>query len=397
MMQVRVLGAVDEVDAGAWDELFTPAGKLPNPFIRHAFLHALEATGCVSAETGWTPCHLWVTEAGQPVAAMPLYLKTHSSGEFVFDWGWASSYERHGLNYYPKLLTAAPFTPSAGPRLGFATGADREACVRALLAAVQELAEQQACSSWHLLFPDELSWSALEPACQSAELLRREDIQFHWRNRGPDDQAFADFDDFLATLKSSRRKNLRKERRRVAEQDVSLVRTAGSEIDDEAWDGFYRCYRATFESHSGHAGYMNRAFFERLRVVMPEQLLLVSAHYEGQLVGSSLCLQDDDTLYGRYWGALAAIDCLHFEACFYQGIEYCIEQGLQRFDPGAQGEHKLLRGFEPVTTRSLHWIADERFRRAIGDYLERERPAARQYGEDAARFLPFREGAKPGS
>lgn len=384
-MKVQVLDDIRAIGANQWNALFTAPGKQTNPFIRHAFLEALEVTGCACPDTGWAPRHLQVLAGGQTIAAMPMYLKAHSSGEFVFDWGWAAAYERHGLDYYPKLVTAAPFTPSVGPRIGILPGVDAAACIHALESAALALAERENASGWHLLFPDPDAVARINDT-SSLELLRREDVQFHWRNRD-----YGSFDDFLATLKSSRRKNLRKERRRVSAQDVRLARVSGPDISDEDWAGFYRCYRATFESHSGHAGYMNRAFFNRLRDVMPEQLLLVTARRAGQLVASSLCLQDDDALYGRYWGALAEVDCLHFEACFYQGIEYCIEQGLRRFDPGAQGEHKLLRGFEPVTTRSFHWIADTRFRRAIDDYLARERPAARQYGEDAARLLPFRE------
>ncbi|KAA9133378.1 N-acetyltransferase [Marinihelvus fidelis] len=391
-MKCVVLDSIDAVYAQAWDGLFPQYDGMRNPFMRHAFLHALEASGSVSSETGWTPRHLALYDGDRLIAAMPMYLKTHSSGEFVFDWGWAAAYERHGLAYYPKLLTAAPFTPSPGPRIAVAPGIDRHGAASALLDGLRQFAEQEGCSGWHLLFAERASQDLLEAEVTAGHLLHREDIQFHWHNRG-----YADFDAFLATLKSSRRKNLRKERRRVAEQGVVMARVAGPDITDDDWGGFYRCYRGTFEAHSGHAGYMNRAFFTRLRQAMPEQLLLVTARREGELVGSALCLYDRQALYGRYWGALAPISGLHFETCFYQGIEFCIEQGLHRFDPGAQGEHKLLRGFEPVITRSLHWIADTRFRRAIDDYLERERPAARQYGEDAVRYLPFSTGADPGT
>lgn len=378
---VRWLASINELSAGAWDDLF-PDG---NPFLRHAFLATLEDSGSADAESGWAPHHLVLEAGGAPVAAMPVYLKTHSYGEFVFDWGWAEAWSRHGLSYYPKLLTAVPFCPSVGPRLGVREGADAEILGGAAVSAVRTEAKRRGLSSWHLLFPDATSRDRLAADPEATPLLRRQDVQFHFLNPG-----YEDFDGFLAGLRSSRRKNLRKERRKVAAQGVDMARHVGDEITPEDWDAFYRCYVATFLKRSGHAGYLTREFFELLRARMPEQLMLVTARRDGQVLASALFLFDGERLFGRWWGALARVDCLHFEACFYQGIEFAIERGLKVFDPGTQGEHKLLRGFEPVTTHSLHYIRDPRFRAAIDDFLRRERTHSQAYGEHAADYLPYR-------
>jgi predicted N-acyltransferase len=378
-IETRFLDSIREIPGDQWDSLFP--GR--NPFVSHAFLKALEDSGSANAESGWQPRHLVLESEGQVVGAMPLYLKDHSYGEFVFDWGWAEAYRRNGLEYYPKLLTAIPFTPSTGPRLGLAADQDAQPLVDAALNAVTGLATANGYSGWHLLFPEP---ALRESLAGQPDLLVREDIQFHWRNR-----EFGTFDDFLGSLKSSRRKTLGKERRLVSAQGVEVERKQGPAISEQDWEGFYDCYMNTYFKRSGHGGYLNRMFFDLLLEVLREQLLLVVARRDGDTVGNALFLFDDRTLYGRYWGALQDVSCLHFEACFYQGIEFCIEQGLQRFDPGTQGEHKLLRGFEPVKTCSVHWLADPRFRHAIADYLDRERDATDRYGERAIEFLPFRK------
>ncbi len=381
MLQASFISTISGIEPEVWDGLFDSA----NPFISHAFLKALELSGSVAAEAGWQPQHLLLEKAGRPVAALPLYVKAHSYGEFVFDWSWAEACQRNGLAYYPKLLTAVPFTPSTGPRAGFAAGEDPGPLLGALLQALRDRAASENMSSWHLLFPDQTLQELVSEGAADHALLARRDVQFHWRNRG-----YASFDDYLASLRSSRRKNLRRERRQVAEQGVTLERATGEGISDEAWSGFYLCYVSTYLKRSGHGGYLNREFFDLLRAWLPEQLMLVTARQDGKIVASALFLHDDHALYGRYWGALGSIHCLHFEACFYQGIEFCIERGLQVFDPGTQGEHKLLRGFEPVTTRSWHWIADRRFRAAVAEFLEHEREATDAYGERSREFLPFR-------
>jgi predicted N-acyltransferase len=374
-----------DISAESWDALF--AGG--NPFTRHAFLSAMEQSGSVGEDTGWQPLHLLLEEDGELAAAAPLYLKFHSYGEFVFDWAWAEAYRRNGLAYYPKLLTAIPFSPVAGPRIGMAGDADRTALLKSVLSSVQAMAHEVAASGWHLLFPDEDLQEMLDASGLSSQLLRRQDVQFHWRNAD-----YADFDGFLASLRSSRRKNIRRERRRVQAQGVVMQRLTGRDITDEDWRGFYRCYRRTYEKRSGHGGYLTPEFFMHLLESMREHLLLVTARRGKELAGSALFLFDQERLYGRYWGALEQIDCLHFEACFYQGIEFCIERGLHLFDPGTQGEHKLMRGFEPVRTVSCHWLADARFQRALRDLLRREQRGVAAYEASAREYLPFRRGQK---
>jgi len=374
--------SISGIEPAAWDGLFGS----DNPFIRHEFLLAMEECGCACGDTGWAPQHLVLYEGEAAVAAMPVYLKSHSYGEFVFDWGWAGAYESRGLDYYPKLVTAVPFTPSTGPRAGFAPGEDVGRRARELVEAVIGRAAALGCSSWHLLFP-ERGFVEFVAAPGKETFLQRRDVQFHWFNRD-----YASFDEFLGALRSSRRKNMKRERREVAAQGVTLERKTGGQIDPEEWAAFCECYTATYRKRSGHEGYLTAAFFDRLLERMGEQLMLVVARRDGEIVASALFLFDSRRLYGRYWGALENIRYVHFEACFYQGIEFCIERGLREFDPGTQGEHKLLRGFEPVETRSLHWIADPQFRAAISGFLERERRSVRAYGREAEAYLPFRSG-----
>ncbi len=378
---VRWLAGVSDLAPAAWNALF-PGG---NPFVQHGFLSSLEDSGSADTGSGWQARHLLLEQAGEPVAALPVYLKSHSYGEFVFDWGWADAWQRHGLAYYPKLLTAVPFTPSVGPRLGVLPGQDGVALGQAALRAIVRETQRRGLSSWHLLFADRESRERLAGDETSGPLLQRQDTQFHFLNPG-----FAHFDDFLGTLRASRRKNLRKERRKVTAQGVQMARYAGNDIAAADWAAFYRCYVSTFMKRSGHAGYLTREFFELLRERLPEQLMLVVARRDEEVIAGALFLFDRERLYGRWWGALAQVDCLHFETCFYQGMEFAIENGLQVFDPGTQGEHKLMRGFQPIKTYSLHYISDERFRAAIADFLARERPHAEAYGEHAAEYLPFR-------
>jgi hypothetical protein len=374
--------SIADIPASLWNELFASE----NPFVQHAFLLALEESGCVSAQQGWHAQHLMLMDEDRPMAILPLYAKSHSYGEFVFDWGWADAYARHGLDYYPKLITAIPFSPVAGPRVGLSPTAIASEVLPALLAAVHQLAQSQNYSSWHLLFPGLRLRQALIDMKDDDAFLHREAVQFHWFNRD-----YRSFDDFLNTLRSARRKNLKRERRRVAEQGVSIQRKTGTAISDEEWHGFYRCYKNTYRKRSGHDGYLNRDFFDQLRVSMSASLMLVVARRVDQIVACSLFLFDSKRLYGRYWGALQDISCLHFEACFYQGIEFCIEHDLQEFDPGTQGEHKLMRGFEPVRSASCHWIADSRFRVAIADFLNQERRGVKWYQQEAETYLPYRK------
>ncbi len=381
-MHCKFFHAIADIPSTLWNDLFDSE----NPFVQHAFLLALEGSGCVNAQTGWQPQHIVLMDGEQPLAVMPLYAKDNSYGEFVFDWGWAEAYERHGLSYYPKLVTAIPFSPVAGPRVGVSSAAEPDKVFAALLNAIRQMAVSQKYSSWHLLFPGLRSHKALEEMKDEGAFLHREAVQFHWFNRDYDN-----FDDFLATLRSSRRKNVKRERRMVTEQGVSVHRKTGAEISDEEWQGFYHCYMSTYRKRSGHDGYLNREFFNRLRETMAGQLMLVVARRDDKIVASSLFLHDSNNLYGRYWGALQDVSCLHFEACFYQGIEYCIEHGIRKFDPGTQGEHKLMRGFEPVKSTSYHWIADTRFRAAIAGFLNHEKRSTEKYQQKAETFLPYRK------
>ena len=381
-MHCKFYSSIADIPSSTWNDLFDSV----NPFVQHAFLLALEESGCVSSQTGWQAQHMMLMNEDQPLAVMPLYAKNNSYGEFVFDWGWAEAYERHGLNYYPKLVTAIPFSPVAGPRVGVSPEADPGEVFVALLDALHQLAEKHNYSSWHLLFPGQRLQTAIMDLKDEGAFLHREAVQFHWYNRD-----YHGFDDFLATLRSSRRKNVKRERRKVVEQGITMQRKPGAEISDEEWQGFYDCYMSTYRKRSGHDGYLNRDFFDRLRTKMAAQLMLVVARHADEIVACSLFLFDSRRLYGRYWGALQDFSCLHFEACFYQGIEFCIENDLQEFDPGTQGEHKLMRGFEPVKSASYHWIADKRFRLAIADFLNHEKRSTDQYKQQAETFLPYRK------
>lgn len=383
-MHCKYHSTIADIPASLWNDLFSSE----NPFVQHAFILALEQSGCVSAQTGWQPWHIMLMEGEKPLAVMPVYAKNHSYGEFVFDWGWADAYARHGLDYYPKLITAIPFSPVAGPRVGMASTAVPVEVFAALLNAIHQLAETREYSSWHLLFPDLLLQKALVEMKDEGAFLHREAVQFHWFNRG-----YSTFNDFMATLRSARRKKLKRERRFVEEEGVTVQRKTGADISDEEWQGFYRCYMNTYRKLSGHDGYLNRDFFDRLRETMTGHTMLAVARRDEQIVACSLFLFDNNCLYGRYWGALQDISCLHFEVCFYQGIEFCIERELQEFDPGTQGEHKLMRGFKPVKSASYHWIADNRFRLAIAEFLNHERHITDDYQQNAETYLPYRKDA----
>ncbi|MGM0784990.1 MAG: GNAT family N-acetyltransferase [Pseudomonadota bacterium] len=371
---LKELPAIEAVSAAAWNALVDD----DHPFLRHEFLHALEASGAVSAATGWVPRHLTLWQGDDLVGTMPHYHKHHSFGEYVFDWAWADAWERAGGRYYPKGLTAIPFSPVPGPRLSLAPGVDSRAA-RETLAAAWEKGE---LSSWHLLFAEDTevdAWLAVR-----AELLVRHGVQFQWRDAG-----FGDFEGFLGSMTSKRRKVIRRERRRVAEQGLALHRLTGEAIDAPALEHFYRCYEITYLERGRH-GYLNLDFFRRLHAAMPDSLVLVQARLDGRPVAAALCLQGERTLYGRYWGSEVVADCLHFEACYYQGIEHCLERGLTTFDPGTQGEHKVTRGFAPRRLRSLHHIGDPAFRDAVARFCAEERAHLDAYCRAAEQALPFK-------
>ena len=374
--RARFLDGIEAIDAASWNALVGGAA----PFLRHEFLAALEASGCASPARGWTPQHLVIEDArGATIGALPLYLKTHSRGEFVFDFSWANAYEQHGQRYYPKLLSAVPFTPVGGARLLTAPGSDAGAVRRTLIAAARDRVRSLDLSSWHVLFPSD----AELPALADAGLILRRDCQFHWQNRG-----YASFDEFLATFTAEKRKKAKRERRRVAEAGIVFETRHGGDIDAALWETLYGFYADTFYRH-GHDPYLTLDFFRRIGAAMPASLMVKVALAGTEPIAVAIFFTGADALYGRYWGAGGDYHSLHFETCYYQGIEYCIERGLARFEPGTQGEHKVPRGFAPVLTGSAHYIADPRFAAAIRDYAAREARGVEAYAQSVNEHLPF--------
>lgn len=355
--RTRVIASLAEIGRDAWDALVA-ADADANPFLRYDFLHALHESGAAAPATGWAPNYLLLTRGERLAGAVPLYAKSHSYGEYVFDWSWAEAYRRQGLAYYPKWLSAVPFSPVGGTRL---LAVDDSARAR-LAAALVAHARASELSSLHVLLAPA---GQIELLSQRGLLVRR-GVQFHWRNAG-----YADFDDFLARLLQPKRKKIRAERRKVAEQGVELVRKVGAEITDADWRFFHRCYRATYQAH-GSTPYLNLDFFRRIGAAMPAHLLLVVAARGGAPIAAALGVHDDRSLYGRYWGALEQVPCLHFECCYYQMIEFALERGLAVFEGGAQGAHKIARGLDPVPTYSAHWLAHAGMFEAVRRFLEHE-------------------------
>ncbi len=376
-MDIKQINSMAQVDCADWNGLAGDA----YPFMRHEFLLALEQSGSIAVQTGWRPAHLLVLDKQELVAFMPLYLKQHSRGEYVFDHQWAQVYQQHGLDYYPKWLTSIPLTPCQGSRIVVKAAIDPFEITQLLLTFIKQLSEQRGISSWHCLFP----------VLHQVELFRslnlsiREGVQFQWFNQG-----YRDFNDFLQTLSASKRKMLKRERRRVSEQGVGLLRITGPDVSDGQWQAFFEFYAMTYLK-KGSQPYLNLAFFKQIAATMGEQLLLVLAVKDDKPIAAALSFIGADTLYGRYWGCYEEYNGLHFEACYYQGMDYCIEQGLKQFDSGAQGEHKISRGFEPVTTYSAHWLKDVRFAKAIDQFLTEEQKAVQRYKKDAASYLPFKQ------
>ncbi|OWT70317.1 MULTISPECIES: GNAT family N-acetyltransferase [unclassified Achromobacter] len=370
--RLTVTRTLATVDPAQWDAL---AG--PQPFLSHAFLSALHDTGCAAPATGWVPYYLILRRAGALVGAMPLYVKTHSRGEYVFDQAWAEAFERHGLDYYPKLLAAVPFTPVSGPRLLARTHADRVLLARGAV----ELTQSLKLSSLHVLFPQAEDQRALE----EAGYLVRQGVQFHW-----EDAAYGNFDAFLAALSHDKRKKIRQDRKKVAAAGITFRWLSGAAIDDDALSFFHACYVETYRNHWS-SPYLTLDFFQRLREQLPDALVLILACRDGAPVAAALNMTDGEALYGRHWGAMEVVPGLHFETCYLQGIEYCLAHGLGRFEGGAQGEHKIARGLLPTPTCSAHWITDRRFAEAIADFLQREGDAMTAYREDLEGHTPFRQ------
>ncbi len=367
-VEITVLTSLDDIPEAEWDRCADPSGgpglSAANPFVTHRFLKALEDSRSVGPGTGWSPRHLVARLGGEVIGAMPLYAKAHSQGEYIFDHSWAHAYERAGGRYYPKLLSAAPFTPATGPRFLIPDGVRRDVAAGALVQGAVQFATQNGVSTFHVNFCTEQEWE------EGAEmgLLQREGEQFHWLNRG-----YADFEAFLSDLSSRKRKNIRRERRE-AQACVRLHQLTGDDLQPEHWDAFWRFYQDTGARKWG-SPYLMRAFFDLVQERMRDDALLILAEREGRWVAGALNFVGRDVLYGRYWGCLEHHPCLHFEACYYQAIEWAIGAGLERVEAGAQGEHKLARGYVPTRTRSLHWIADPGFRSAVKDFLEAERQA----------------------
>jgi uncharacterized protein len=374
--RARFFKNVADIDAAGWNAL---AGTT-EPFVRHEFLLALEQSGCASPRTGWSPRHLVLEDSRRHlIAAMPLYVKSHSRGEFVFDFSWANAYAQHGINYYPKLLSAIPFTPVRGSRLLVSETADKRAASDALIQAAADYARSEQLSSWHVLFPSNENLAGLK----RAGLIERRDCQFHWFNQGYDS-----FDAFLATFTAEKRKKAKRERRRVAEAGIVFDTRLGGDMDAASWRTVYEFYADTFYRH-GHEPYLNLDFFERICAAMPSQIMLKIARQGATPIAVAIFFVGADALFGRYWGAGGNYHSLHFETCYYQGIEYCIEHRLQRFEPGTQGEHKVPRGFVPTLMSSAHDIVDPRFAAAIRDFASREAGGVDRYAASVSEHVPY--------
>tara|TARA_R110000787_G_scaffold137458_9_gene250399 strand:+ start:76375 stop:77541 length:1167 start_codon:yes stop_codon:yes gene_type:complete len=378
-LSVEIINDLDRVDAGEWDAC---AGA-ENPFLSHAFLSALEDSGCATAEQGWMPYHLAVRGAdGKLDACAPLYVKGHSYGEYIFDWGWADAAQRAGLNYYPKLQCAVPFTPATGPRLLIRDGADRPQMQRLLIAGMIQVAQELKLSSLHITFPTQDEWEQFG----KFGLLQRVGQQFHWENRG-----YQCFDDFLADLSSRKRKSIRRERRDAERHDLTIRTLTGDDLKPHHWDAFYKFYLATIDKKWSQ-DYLNRDFFHILGERLPDRAALIYAEMDGTPVAGALNLIGSDTLFGRNWGCLGDFRFLHFECCYYRAIDFAIEHGLKWVEAGAQGHHKIQRGYLPRKTYSAHWIADPRLESAIADFVQREAyQVEHEMTQLEAEYSPFRQ------
>jgi len=378
---ILISESLADVAPAEWDALTSG-----NPTLKHAWLQSMIDAGCTSAATGWLPQFIMLRRdvAGKSTlaGAVPLYMKGHSYGEYVFDWAWADAYQRAGIDYYPKLLSAVPFTPCSGSRLMATTGHDRTLLLDALL----QITSQSEVSSLHVLFADEEEQALLV----ANGFMARQAVQFHWQNDG-----YQSFDDFLARMSHDKRKRIKQERRRVRESGVTLRRVSGAALSDQDWDFFTSCYQSTYLAHRS-TPYLNRKFFGLIGERMPDNIMMVLAERNGTPIAASLNLVSQTTLYGRYWGAAEFVSGLHFEACYYQTIEYCIEHGLALLEGGAQGEHKLARGFTPVQCGSAHLIKDRRFANAVDDFLRRETDGIERYVDELNEHQPFKSGSSVG-
>jgi predicted N-acyltransferase len=379
-LSISTVASSREIGRAAWDRL-APAG---HPFLNADFFDILERHGTAGPASGWQANHLLAKDAdGVVLGILPSYIKSNSHGDFIRDWSWAAAYEQLGKRYFPKLLSGLPHTPATGPRLLVGSMEDPGGLRRRLVEAARGYVSRQQFSSWHLALPTRAD---VELLC-SEGLLVSHDVQFHWRNRG-----FGDFEEFLGALASTRRRKIKAERRRITESGLSIEVRHGNEIDPAEWPVLHRLYAATFDKFGNYAAF-SPACFAELAATLGRRMVVFIARDHARPVALSICFRSDDTLYGRYWGTHGSYHSLHFELCFYQGITYCLENGLSTFEPGAGGEHKVARGFEPTIVRSCHWIEDIRMRQLIGQHLERQRASIQAYAEEAATHLPYRSDA----
>ena len=380
-MSTRFLESILSIKKQDWNALWPDY-----PFTRHEFLSALEVNHCTSEKTGWKPLHLVIEDNNKLLAALPLFIKSDSWGEYVFDWAWADAYHRSGLDYYPKLLNAIPFTPATGPRIGFdktLSSKNKQQLSWALFDACKEKNDEISGSGFHCLFPQKTQLEYFK----GLNLHQRTGCQFHWFN-----QNFNSFEEFLNTFNSRKRKALKKERQKVQDAKVEIEILSGKEISEEYWHTFFIFYHTTYLKRSGRYGYLTKEFFLDIAESMPDSIVLIVAKKHGSAVAMALYFRDKYTLYGRYWGCSEDIDCLHFELCYYQGIEYAIKNRLQRFDPGAQGEHKIQRGFTPVYTTSFHCLNNDSFNQAVGEFVKTEKLHLQDYLKETRKQMPFKDG-----
>lgn len=376
-LKIDILDDISSVSGDSWNNL----GAAPYPFLKYEFLSALEKHNCLGSKWGWLPQHIVIHDSDDKlIAAAPLYIKFNSYGEFVFDWSWAEAYQRNGLVYYPKIVSASPYTPATGPKLLLSKDATNS-CKGLLIDAAKKVAKKNNCSSIHWLFTtnDEME------IFSKRGFLRRTGCQFHWKNKN-----YKTFDDFLGTLSSSKRKQINRERRRVREAGIQFDIINGETANDDDWEDFHKLYESTFEKKGGMPT-LSLAFFKKIALKIPKEVLLIKALHKGKLVAAAFNLVGNKTLYGRHWGCYEEFHSLHFEACYYQGLKYCIDNGLESFEPGAQGEHKISRGFLPTPTWSYHWMENAFFHNNIGKYLEDEHEGMIDYMQELHKHSPYKE------
>ena len=379
-MKIIFNKSINEINKEKWDAIVP---KNEYPFLKYEFLKLLELTGSTGISSGWIPMHLTLEHENKLIAGMPLYLKNNSQGEFVFDHSWANAFYHHGIDYYPKLVSSIPYTPATGPRVIVSEDYNKRDVLPIIIDGIKSISESNNISSWHILFPE---LNEIDHY-QENDLSIRKNAQFVWFNEG-----YKSFDDYLESFRARHRKNVKKERRKLSSQNLVINHFSGSDLNNDLMKSFYNFYLSTNLKRSGHEGYLSKEFFLMAPKSIAENIVLMMASEKNsnEVVGGSMFFKDKENLYGRYWGCNEEFDCLHFECCYYQGIDFCIKNNLKRFDPGVQGEHKIKRGFKPIETFSAHWIADEKFKTAIQDFVVREDSQIKRYVKEAKKYLPFK-------